>query len=257
MIDSHCHLDDPRFDGERDAVVDRARAVGVTGFVVPGVHPVRWAGLGRLAASVEGVQVGVGVHPFALAAVGPGELGAALRDLPRVAGDLGAVAIGECGLHAGSVPWELQASVLRRHLEVARELELPVILHCVGAWARLLQAVAPFAPLRGVVHGYSGSPELVPRLLGLGLDLGFGTGLLRSGARRILAAARVTPSARALIESDAPDQPLAGDRWAEPSVIPRLGDAFQEITGRSVSAEPLVRLGWSPACSPVSTAPRC
>lgn len=211
LSDSHCHLDDPRFDGDRDAVIARARAAGVLRIVVPGVHPRDWEALRELRARYEGVRVAVGVHPHSLAKLSDAELVKSLDDLAEAAKRLGAVAIGEVGFDGivekeQGVPYSVQTRVFDAHVEVANTLDLPLILHIYRAHEVALKALAKHAPLRGVVHSYSGSAELVPKYVALGLHVSFAGAVTRPGAERPRKAAAAVPLERLLVETDAPDQ---------------------------------------------------
>lgn len=237
MLDSHCHLDDARFDLDRVAVAERARAAGVTRVLVPGLHARQWPAL-RRQATTQGWLYAVGTHPWSLPEG---------RDVPvDVAG---ASAIGECGLDAGvAVPMEEQVDVLVAHLAVAREAGLPVILHCVRAHDRLPAVLRRFAPVRGVMHSYSGGPGLVDTYVRLGLHLSFAGIVTHANARRPIEALRRVPAERLLAETDAPDQCPAPHRGrSEPSYLPLIVDAMERWRG-----EPLRRqldanartLGW-------------
>lgn len=240
LYDSHCHLDDPRFDTDRDAVIARARAAGVLRIVVPGVHPRDWAALGELRTRYEGVRVAVGVHPHALAKLDNVELVKSLDDLAGAAKRLGAVAIGEVGFDGlvekeQGVPYLVQTRVLDAHVEVAKALDLPLILHIYRAHEIALKALAKHAPLRGVVHSYSGSAELVPKYVALGLHLSFASAITRSGAERPRKAAAAVPEERLLVETDAPDQAPQGAESlrCEPAHLTLNARALAETRGVS------------------------
>jgi len=219
MFDSHCHLDSERFDGEgeRDAVVERARAAGVERILVPGVAPAEWPRLAEVKARYPEVRIAVGLHPQALPGLSKSAIRQALHDLAGTAHALGAVAIGECGFDGGTakegnVRHETQALVVDAHMRVADELGLPIVLHVLRAHDEALRALERHGSLRagGVVHSYSGSAELVPRYVALGLHVSFAGSITRERARRPVEAARVVPADRLLVETDAPDQTPTG-----------------------------------------------
>ncbi|MED5369444.1 MAG: TatD family hydrolase [Myxococcota bacterium] len=215
LLDSHCHLDFPAYDGQRDALLTRAREAGVQGVVVPATHPDTWARTCSMAA-LPGVRVALGLHPVFIPRGGlePGDLAGALQSQLV---ESGAVAVGECGLHKGPIPFSLQEQLLRVQLQVARALDLPVILHCVGAHGRLLALLQDFGPLRGVLHSYSGSAEMVPAYAALGLHFSFGWPVTWEEARRVRSALSATPPGRLMVESDGPDLP---HRRGHPSADP-------------------------------------
>jgi TatD DNase family protein len=209
LFDSHCHLDADEYDADREAVIARAKAAGVTGIMVPGYAPDEWPGLAALRALDPILCCGVGLHPWYVHEVAEPEQ--VLEGLSAMARQVGALAIGECGLDGpmakrGGAAIELQERVLRAQLRVAEELSLPVILHCVGAHERMLTLLREAGPLRGVMHSYSGSRELVRDYLKLGLSFSFAGILTRENARRPREAMLAVPSERLLVESDGPDQ---------------------------------------------------
>jgi TatD DNase family protein len=98
VIDTHCHLDKPEFDRDREDVLSRARAAGVTDFVVPAIGPDGWSPLAAWARATPGVHFGLGIHPQLLPAVEPRDDDRHLADLEAALAGGGAVGIGECGL---------------------------------------------------------------------------------------------------------------------------------------------------------------
>ncbi|WP_242393905.1 TatD family hydrolase [Anaeromyxobacter oryzisoli] len=263
MIDSHCHLDARAFDGDRDAVLARARAAGVTELVVPAVGPDGWAALRDLCRATPGLHFGLGIHPQLLPEVPARDDDRHLADLDAALARGGAVAVGECGLDGASAaagaPLDRQVAVLRGHLAVARRHRLPVILHCLRAHDALLALLEEEAlPAGGVLHSWSGSAEQVRAFLPAGLHFAFAGPVTFERARRPLAAARAVPRERLLLETDAPDQTPAPHRGGrnEPAYLPlvaagvaaALGIPAEEvgaITARNARA--LFRLPVAPA----------
>jgi TatD DNase family protein len=237
VIDTHCHLDDPRFDGDREAVLARARAAGVLRVLVPGVRAEQWPRLRRDAARL-GFSFGVGTHPQVLP-----ESRAVPDDVT------GAVAVGECGLDGPTpVPMDEQERVLAGHLALARETGLPLVLHCWRAHHRMLPLLRRWAPLRGVMHSYSGGPELVADYLALGLHISFTGSVSWEGAKKPLHSLLRVPRERLLCETDAPDQcPRPHRGRNEPAFLPHVVEAMERVRGeplRDVLAENAAALGW-------------
>lgn len=222
-FDSHCHLDLPAFDEDREAVWDRARAVGVSGALIPAVSPATWAAT-RAAARAGARWVALGIHPYALPALDDAALADALDALPSLLRDPdgAVVAVGECGLDgtldAARAPMGRQREVLAAHLRVAARAGLPVVLHVRGAHREALEVLGREGPSSrvGVVHSYSGGVEHLRAYLDHGLHLAFGGAITRPRARRPVEALRATPAGRLLLETDAPDQPVAGAGRGEP-----------------------------------------
>lgn len=215
-FDSHCHLDFPAFDPDRAAVIERASALSVTELFIPGVEPSQWSGLPALQRQY-GFPFGVGHHPDYLARQAPAALAASLAGLSDFARWLGAAAIGETGLDqrvasAGGASLALQKESLVAHVICARELRLPLVLHVVqahGAALELLQRYGPF-PVGGVLHGYSGSAELVTRYARLNLQFSFGGAVTRPSAKKMQRAVQAVADDQLLLETDAPDQTPTG-----------------------------------------------
>lgn len=247
MLDSHCHLDDPRYDADIDGVEARRRAAGVR-VLVPGVD-VRTGERLRERATEAGWLYALGTHPEHLDAHRAPE-DCAPSDVR------GAAAVGECGLHRPSpVPMERQVAVLEAHLARAREAGLPVVLHCVRAHDVLPAVLRRHGGARGVLHSYSGGAALVPIYTGLGLHLGFGGALTWAGARRPVEAMRRTPLERLLVESDGPDQrprlPGWTAPWSEPAAVPAIARRMAELRGvdehtlRAALDASARELGWA------------
>ncbi len=226
VFDSHCHLDFPDFEGRLDRVLDHARGVGVERFHVPGCGPTQWAGL-EVVRHHRGVGVAVGVHPWWVHEVlheGAGGIDQAIATMEELSRQLGVEAIGECGLdrpHArgGGPSLEEQSRVLEAQLALACDRKLPVVLHVVGSHGLALEILKRFGPLPrgGIVHGYSGSADLVREYVGLGFALGFGCGLLRDGSKKAQEALRATPPAARVFETDCPDGRPERARPGEPA----------------------------------------
>ena len=212
-IDSHCHLDDPRVDFE--VAVQMAVACSVEGAVVPGYGPERWPRQSELVLAESAFRIwgALGVHPWTLEKSRPAsfyveELEQGFLRYASVWGKR-LVAVGEFGLDRArskdSTLLELQEAVFRSHLKLARQHQLPVILHLVradGVAQRLLQELPP---AQGVIHGFSSHPETVPAYAEMNLSFGFGAGLLHFP--KVRQALKVTPPDRVMFETDDPIGP--------------------------------------------------
>jgi len=222
VLDSHCHLDFPEFDADRTEVILAARAVGVEGFLVPGVHPGLWAAQEALR-SEPGVSLAVGLHPWWLAFDEP--LEERMVQLASRVERLGAVAIGECGLdgkRAGVVPLDVQLLWFEAQLELGRQRDLPVVLHQVGAREEFLAALGRGGPLRrgGIVHGFGGDASWARALVARGFSLGFGARTLAPKAERTREAFLAVPLDRLLLETDAPAGGSGGIRGLPADLAP-------------------------------------
>ena len=208
MIDTHCHLDVPAFDADRDAVIARATAAGVTGMIIPAIRPRTWDALRQLAArhAAAGVRAAFGIHPQIVPVLDPDELGP--QDLTQRLIDANArtCAIGECGLDGGTDAKPLQEQIFRAHVRAARATRLPLLIHVLRAHDLAPRILAEEGPITGVMHSYSGGAALVPVYRDLGMAFSFAGPVTYNNARRPLEAARAIPDDLLLAETDAPDQ---------------------------------------------------
>lgn len=204
LIDSHCHLDDDQFDADREAVIERAVAAGVTRMVAIGTGngpPDLEAGT-RLAGRYECFYATVGVHPHD-AAKATGETFARLRELsahPKV------IAVGEIGLdyHYDFSPRETQKAVFLEQLQIAREAGKPIVIHTREAWQDTVALLGEHWTGSGIMHCFSGGPAEAEEALALGFYLSFGGIVTFPKAVNVQEAARAAPADRLLVETDAP-----------------------------------------------------
>ena len=203
FFDTHAHYDDGAFSQDREALLSALPEAGVALVVDPGCDPDSSGRAVALAHRYSFVYAAVGWHPENCGAYTDKSL-----DLLRAwAEDPRVVAIGEIGLDyywAENPPRAFQQQVFRRQLELARGLDLPVIVHDREAHGDCLAIVEEYPGVRGVFHCFSGSPELAQILLKQGWYLGFDGPITYKNARRALEVAAVTPLDRILLETDSP-----------------------------------------------------
>jgi TatD DNase family protein len=229
LVDSHCHLDAPEFDRDRAAVLDRARAAGVRQQVVPAVEAAEWPKLREVCRAADGLHPAYGLHPMYLAAHRPGHLedlrGWIERERP--------VAVGECGLdyYVEGLDHAAQQACFDAQLRLAREFDLPVIVHARRAVDAVIASLRRVGGLRGVVHSWSGSEEQAGQLWKLGFLLGIGGPVTYERARRLRRLVATMPLEYLLLETDAPDQPDAGIRGQrnEPARLAAVLDAVAAL----------------------------
>ncbi len=203
IFDTHAHYDSSAFHADREAVLAALPEAGVALVVDPGCDlPTSRAAL-ALAEQFPHVYAAVGIHPEDCAGYTDADLDA-LRQLCR---HDKAVAVGEIGLDyywAENPPREFQQQVFRRQLELALELDMPVIIHDREAHGDSLAIVKEYPGLRGVFHCFSGSPEMAAELLKRGWYLGFDGPITYKNAKRAPEVAAMTPLDRILVETDSP-----------------------------------------------------
>ena len=231
MIDTHCHLDVPRFDADRTEVLERAWAAGLTGMVIPAIGPRAWEALLGWPKRDPRVQVGLGIHPQLLSSLKPDEDAKHLSLLDSMLGQGGAIAVGECGLDGPSeegAPMERQLRVLHEHFELARTHRLPLLVHCYRAHPHLQRYLKdhPIPEAGLLMHSYSGSADLTGFYVKAGCHFSFAGPVSFLQARRPLEALKKIPLERLMGETDAPDQaphPHRGER-SEPAYLPLILD---------------------------------
>lgn len=237
LIDSHCHLDAPEFDPDRDAVVRRARDAGVTRQIVPAIHAASWPALCEVCASGDGLYPAYGLHPMYLSEHRPEHVDALRQWIERER----PVAVGECGLDyfVEGLDHDSQQHYFDAQLRLAREFDLPVIVHARRAVDAVIASIRRIGHLRGVVHSYSGSPEQARQLWDLGFMLGLGGPVTYDRANRLRRLAATMPLEYLLLETDAPDQPDAGIRGErnEPSRLIAVRDTIAAL--RDIDADEL------------------
>lgn len=236
LFDSHCHLDVAEFDADRDAVLARARAAGVADQLVPAIDAAGWPGLRALCAATAGLHPAYGLHPMFMDRHRPGHLVALRTWLERER----PVAVGECGLDFwnGGDDAAAQLDLLDGQLRLAREFDLPVVLHARKALDAVTAALRRIGGLRGVVHSFSGSPEQARALWDLGFHLGIGGPVTYPRARRLRALVATMPAHWLLLETDSPDQPPSGCQGLrnEPARLARVLAEVAALRGEDPEA---------------------
>ena len=232
-FDSHAHLDDSRFDGDRAQIFAQLPQVGVTRIMNVGCD---------LQSSQNSISL-ARQYPFVYAAVGSHPDDADHVDVVRIetyrqlAKDPRVKAIGEIGLdyHYEDVPRQIQKQAFAMQLELARELKLPVIVHEREAHGDAMELIRAFPELRGVFHCYSGSPDMAKELVKLGWYIGFTGVLTFKNARKAVETAQCLPLDRILIETDCPymaPEPHRGRR-NDSRYVPYMARKLAEIRGIS------------------------
>ena len=233
LIDTHCHIDLPAFDEDREAMLARARMAGLQAMVVIGHNHERWRTSAELAAS----------HPFIVRTVGvhPNDAGSwsdvMLADLEAEIASGEPVAIGEAGLDffRDASPTELQREAFAAQIALARKYDLPIVIHQRSAEREVLEMLREHGPVRGVMHCFSGDLTFARSCVESGLMLGVGgitTYPKSEGIRRALAG---VPKDALILETDAPY--LAPQLWRgkrnEPSFVSVVAETLAAIHGMS------------------------
>lgn len=202
LIDTHSHLDTSAFDSDRDAVLAAALKAGVHAIVLIGYDPERWRSTSDLCQRYPFLVRAVGVHPNSASIWSP----SVQQLLEREVASGTVIAIGETGLdffreHADPA---LQLAAFRAQLALAKTCGLPIIIHQRAAEAEVLATLAEFAPLRGVMHCFSGDTLFANQCRGFGLHLGIGGVATYPKSIAVREAVAHVPISSLLLETDAP-----------------------------------------------------
>lgn len=246
FFDTHCHLFMDPLRGDTEGVLHRARAANVTRLIVPSVEAESWDQV-RALGKKPGIYPALGIHPWSA----DEEL-----DTQKLKNALTAslsVAVGEIGLDykIERPDRDIQKGIFRQQLDVALELDLPVILHCRGAFEEILSILSEDSyrgNISGVIHAFSRGTQLARQFLDLGFFLAFGGAVTRFRARRARNSAVFTPSDRMLLETDAPSigmDGLAQDE-VEPAHVIKVANAIAEL--RKTNVEDIAGITWANAC---------
>jgi TatD DNase family protein len=244
LIDSHAHIDFPQFDEDREEMLARAQAAGITTLLAIGTGP----GPEKLDAALpyaeqhDWIYTSVGVHPHEAKEVTQEHLDrlAALAKYPKV------IAWGEIGLdyHYDFSPHEVQQRVFRDQLALARQAKLPIVIHCREAWPDCLAILEEdwrASGLGGILHCFSGTLEEARRGLEMGFLVSFAGNMTYPKAQNLRDVAAALPLDRLLIETDSPylaPQPKRGKR-NEPAYVAEVARTLASV--RDLPAEDVAR----------------
>lgn len=234
LVDSHCHLDFPDFDGDRDDLIVRARAAGVTKMVTICTRVSAEPTVRAIAEAYDGVYYALGAHPLN---VGEAPL-MTVEELVAHAAHPKMVGIGETGLdyHYDKWPPEMQQESLRRHIVAARETGLPLIIHARNAdddMAAILREGYDEGAYTCVMHCFSSGRALAEAALGMGFYLSMSGVATFKNAGDLRAIFADAPLDRILVETDAPylaPVPKRGKR-NEPAYVAHTATVGAEVFG--------------------------
>ena len=237
-IDTHAHLDDPRFAADLPEILAHAAAAGVVRILTIGVDLATSLAAVRLAETHPMLAAVVGIQPNHAAEAAAGDF----EQVARLAGHPKVVAVGETGLdrYWDRAPFDVQLDFFVRHLALARDCGKPVVIHCREAEADVVRVLrAEFAargPVSGVMHSFSGDAATATACVGCGLHVSFAGMLTYKTAEAVRAAAKVVPLDRLLVETDSPylaPVPVRGKR-NEPAFVVHTGATLAGVVGVTV-----------------------
>jgi TatD DNase family protein len=238
LIDTHVHINFDTFEADIDAVRDRWQAAGVVQLVHSCVTPAEFGKTQALADKFPELFFSVGLHPLD-ATLWQADTGAQIQELAH--SDKRVVAIGEMGLDffkADNQSWQIE--VFRAQLQIARELDLPVIIHCRDAASMMHQVCQEFwqefGQVRGVMHCWAGTPAETQWFLDLGFNISFSGVVTFKNATQIQDSAKIVPLEKLLVETDCPflaPVPKRGKR-NEPAFVSHVASYLAQLRGESL-----------------------
>ena len=245
-IDTHCHLDAAEFDADRDAVVARAKAAGVSQIVIPAVDAHNLERVRELAHRHD-FTYALGIHPLCVMGAAPDTLERVADALARHKDDGRLVAVGEIGLDyfVKGIDEATQLRFYVEQLKLAKRAGLPVLLHVRRSADKLLAGLRRVDfPHGGIAHAFNGSEQQAQHFIDLGFKLGFGGTLTFDRSLQIRRVAATVAESALVMETDAPDIPphwlykTAEEREAEPgqarnesAELPRIAQSLAELRG--------------------------
>lgn len=238
MIDTHCHLDAAEFDSDRRAVLTRAIKAGVVGIVLPSVERANFGAVASICREHAECHAAYGIHPLYVDRAQEDDLQALRAMLTNEP----AVAVGEIGLDRFVTPRNdaKQLHYFVEQLKIAKEFDLPAVLHVRRAVDAVLKELRRINLRGGIAHAFNGSRQQADEFVKLGFKLGFGGAMTYPRALRIRELASTLPLDAIVLETDAPDIPpnwQQGQRNA-PDQLPQIARTLAEL--RSMSMDELV-----------------
>ncbi|MES2016732.1 MAG: TatD family hydrolase [Pseudomonadota bacterium] len=243
-IDTHCHLDAHEFGDESLAVAQRASEAGVSMIVIPAVERGNFSVVASMAAAAPNASYALGIHPIYVPQAQDSDLAALRVAVEAALGDPKFVAIGEIGLDF-FIPMlcepamrEKQQHFFREQLRIARDFDLPVLMHVRRSQDQVLKHVRQVRPNGGIAHAFNGSFQQAQIYIDLGFKLGFGGAMTFTRALQIRRLAATLPLEAIVLETDAPDISPA---WIHPGrnspeQLPAIGAVLAALRGMDIQA---------------------
>ena len=235
LIDTHCHLTFEQLAWEIDEVVERSIAAGVTGWITVGTDSQENRKAVELAGRFENMYAAVGIHPHEAKDF----TGETIEELKQLAANDNVVAIGETGLdfHYNFSNETDQRRAFAAQLKIAREVNLPVVIHCREAFEETMDILDQFIRLEGrlravVFHCFSGTAEQAGRILDYGFYISLTGVVTFKNAGEIRRAAEIVPTDRLMLETDCPymsPEPMRKRKINEPAFMVHTARHLAEL----------------------------
>jgi TatD DNase family protein len=241
LIDTHCHLDAAEFDADRDQVAEQARDAGVQIIVVPAVEPKNFQSVISLSCQHSHCCYALGMHPMYVENASPSHIKALAELVEKtLQHENKLVGIGEIGLDFfvsqsnQQQNREIQEYFFSEQLKIAKEFDLPVILHVRRAVDEVLKHLRSNKVRGGIAHAFNGSTQQAHEFIKLGFKLGFGGAMTYSRALKIRELAKNLPLEAIVLETDAPDIPpewLGTKGRNSPKELLKIAEVLADIRG--------------------------
>lgn len=236
--DTHLHLDASEYDSDRLTVVQRARELNVTRFVLPAVGAFNFDSVKALAHDIAGAVYCLGIHPMFVDNAKEEDLLTLKEKIQLSIADPKFAGIGEIGLD-GFVPglnWEKQVQFFNAQLKLARDFDVPVVMHVRKAQDPVLKGLRVYQPRSGIAHAFNGSFQQAEHFLKLNMCLGFGGACTFTRALQLRRLASELPAHAIVLETDGPD---IAPEWINkqrnaPEHLPKIAQTIAELRGISV-----------------------
>ena len=231
-IDTHCHLDQPALLEKIESVIKNSIKSGIEGIVVPSVSPENVNEVIKISQRFDLCSLALGFHPFFADRIKDEDF----KTLSLLLIEHDAVAVGEIGLDKflDNISLRTQEKVLKNQLDIADDLELPIIVHARGMIDPIIKFIREKKIKGGIIHAFNGSFQQAEQLIKLGFKLGFGGVITYERAKHVRSLAQNLPIESIVLETDAPDM---NPSWLEnvlpnePSQLKKISQIFCELRG--------------------------
>ena len=246
LVDTHCHIDVAEFDIDRECVLQNCRAAGIEKIVVPAVEQVSWQNLLDICNYNVGLYPALGMHPIYLEHHQSSHLSLLEKQIALSK----PVAVGEIGLdfYVKELDRDAQISLFEAQLQIAKDADLPVLLHVRKAHDQVLSMLKKIKVKGGISHAFNGSLQQAQQYIDLGFKLGFGGTMTYEGSRNIRQLATTLPLDSIVLETDAPDMVVEQHRGERNSPEYLLDCLTALATLRNMSKEDVARQTTANAC---------
>ena len=229
LIDTHCHLDFEAFDADRSSVLQNCRDQHVTDLIVPAVSAATWQRTIAVCNEQQSMHLALGLHPVFIDQHQPHHL----TELDEAIDENTPIAVGEIGLDfcLKELDREKQILYFTKQLIIAKQHQLPVIIHNRKAHDEAIRLLAEFSVKGGIIHAFNGSIQQADKYIEMGFLLGFGGMLTYKRSSKLRGLAKHIPLEKIVLETDAPDMTVAQHKGQRnsPEYLPYVAQAMAEV----------------------------